>query len=293
MIALAEYNKNPYDIDARKITFGDLYELFISDKFLDESLTDNEKNSRKAYRMAFNHSESLHKEKFIDIKKAHMQDVIDKCTKGHSTKKKIKLLFGQMYKFAMENDWVEKDYSQFVTVPENTDKSSREPFTSEEIDKLWNSQHENAGMALIMIYTGLRPGELIRIENENINLTQRYMRGGIKTKAGINRIIPLNKKIAPLIERRMSDSKYLILNSKGQQMKDSTFRKNWWNPLMYELNMNHRPHDARHTFASLMDNADANKLSIKKIMGHASQDITDKVYTHKDIDELIKAVDLI
>ena len=42
-----------------------------------------------------------------------------------------------------------------------------------------------------------------------------------------------------------------------------------------------------------MNNAGANKVSIQRIMGHASKDITDKVYTHKDIAELKKAVDLI
>ena len=56
---------------------------------------------------------------------------------------------------------------------------------------------------------------------------------------------------------------------------------------------NHKPHDCRHTFASLMDAADANKLCIKRIMGHASPDITDSVYTHKTIDELIQAIDMI
>ena len=49
----------------------------------------------------------------------------------------------------------------------------------------------------------------------------------------------------------------------------------------------------RHTFASLMDTAGANKLCIKRIMGHASPDITDSVYTHKTIEQLIEAIDLI
>lgn len=66
-----------------------------------------------------------------------------------------------------------------------------------------------------------------------------------------------------------------------------------WKRLIEQLEMNHKPHDCRHTFATLMDNAGANKLSIKRIMGHASQDITDKVYTYKDIEELKKAIDLI
>ena len=55
----------------------------------------------------------------------------------------------------------------------------------------------------------------------------------------------------------------------------------------------HLPHDGRHTFASLMDTAGANKLAIKKIMGHASQDITDSVYTHKTEDELLKCIDML
>lgn len=44
----------------------------------------------------------------------------------------------------------------------------------------------------------------------------------------------------------------------------------------------------RHTFTTLMDNAGANKESIKRIMGHASQDITDKVYTPKTLLNLKK-----
>lgn len=62
---------------------------------------------------------------------------------------------------------------------------------------------------------------------------------------------------------------------------------------MEQLKMAHKPHDCRHTFASLMDSSGANKLCIKKIMGHASQDITAQVYPHKDIEELKEAVDLI
>ena len=58
--------------------------------------------------------------------------------------------------------------------------------------------------------------------------------------------------------------------------------------LWKKLEMKHRPHDARHTFASLMDSANANKLCIKRIIGHSSPDITDSVYTHKTLEELKK-----
>lgn len=57
-----------------------------------------------------------------------------------------------------------------------------------------------------------------------------------------------------------------------------------------EMNKEHKPHDTRHTFATMIDRTSANKLCIKRILGHASKDIADKVYIHKDIQELIEAV---
>ena len=60
-----------------------------------------------------------------------------------------------------------------------------------------------------------------------------------------------------------------------------------------EFKDKHLPHDCRHSFASLADNVGANKLCIKRIIGHASPDIIDSVYTHKTIEQLIETVDLI
>src|SRR5690625_7968734 len=84
------------------------------------------------------------------------------------------------------------------------------------------------------------------------------MTGRSKTTAGKNRIIPINKKIHPLIEKRMDENnKYLFVNTRGNKMTYNSFRKDRWVPLMDSLNMNHKAHDCRHTFATLMDNVGA------------------------------------
>ena len=122
------------------------------------------------------------------------------------------------------------------------------------------------------------------------------MIGGMKTEAGKNRVIPINKKIEPFIRRYYEKNKnntYLITNSFGRQMQYSNYRREKWDNIMEKLEMEHTPHECRHTFASKMDSVGANKLCIKRIMGHSSPDITDAVYTHKTINELIEAVDLI
>ena len=116
------------------------------------------------------------------------------------------------------------------------------------------------------------------------------MTGGIKTKAGKNRIIPISNKIMPFIRRRCSQNKQYLVEENEKPLTYAVYSKRWAK-LMEELNMQHLPHDGRHTFATMADELEVDKLAVKKIMGHAASDITDKVYTHKNISALVKAVD--
>lgn len=289
--ALADYNENPYSIEVSTVTFAEMYKKWSNERF--NKLSDS---SIKGHKTAYKILGPIHDLKFVEIKKSHMQNVIDTCGKKFDMLRKVKLLLNQLFNFAIENDIVNKNYATFVEIGEKEEETDRKPFTQKEIDLLWENlcRMEFIDTILIMIYSGLRPGELILIENKNLDIDRRTMKGGIKTKASKNRIIPINRKILPLIKNRMSsDNDFLIINDKGKQMSYYTYYDCHFKKIMEQLNMNHKPHDCRHTFATLMDNAEANKLCIKRIMGHASQDITDQVYTHKDIEELLKAVDLI
>ena len=53
----------------------------------------------------------------------------------------------------------------------------------------------------------------------------------------------------------------------------------------------HTPHECRHTCATMLDNAGANDTAIKRILGHASQGVTKRVYTHKSLHEDIVTQD--
>lgn len=296
LIALSEYNSSPYDITKETITFKEVYEKWSKEHFkkVRQSAIENYGNAYRKY------CKSLYKMRFKDIRLTHLQGVIDDCGMAHPTRAVIKTLFRVLFKFAMKNDIVDKDYSQYVDVGKREGVINRKPFTQEEIDKLfkYESEFEYADTILIMIYTGLRIGELLDIKIENVHLDKRYMIGGLKTETGKNRVIPINRKIEPFIRRyyeKNKDKKYLITNAFGRQMQYSNYRREKWDNIMEKMEFNdeHRPHDCRHTFATLMDNANANKLCIKRIMGHSSPDITDKVYTHKQIEDLIAAIDLI
>lgn len=291
MIALADYNKSPYDIDAENITFAELYEKWSAEKFSDISVS-----NVGGYKKSFADSAALHNMKMADIRFEHLDGIMADCDLNHPMRLRLRLLWRQLFGYAMERDIVQKDYSAFVKVGKNERTGSiHKPFTDAEIKILFDNLNLNdlVDTILIMVYTGLRVGELLDILSENVHLNERYMRGGLKTEAGIDRVIPLNKKIIPFVKRWLDKgTKYLIQPDKGKTTYYA-YKKLGWDIIMSRLGFDHLPHDCRHTFATKADEVGMNKLSIKMIMGHASQDITEKVYTHRRIQELVDAVDLL
>jgi integrase len=207
-----------------------------------------------------------------------------------------KFLFQKLYTHALENDIVEKDYSTFVKLTSTNEAKEKSPFTPAEIQVMWNKVNvlEHADIVVILLYTGMRIGELLDMKKEDVHSEERYMIGGNKTENGKNRVIPIHKKILPLIQARMekSNCEYVFTNSRGGQLKYHLFISKYWVELMDGFKTTHTPHDTRHTFVSRMDSLGVNRVTIQRIVGHANKDVTD-IYTHKNLDELLEAVDLL
>ena len=289
--ALVEFNNNPFEVNASKLKFSDVFDMWKEHKYNNIS-----KSAINGYNAAYEISKNLHNVKLVDIKTMHLQNIINNCGKGYATLRKIKSLYNQLFKYAMQNDIVTKDYSIYIDIGKKKEESKRKPFTQLEIQRLFELEKDiqYVDTILIMIFTGLRIGELLILKCEDIDLDNRTIVGGIKTEAGKNRVIPISKKILPLIKRRLSvGNEYFIVNSFGEKMNYDNYYKEKFIPIMEQLNMEHKPHDCRHTFATLMSNSNANSTAIKKIIGHSSYVTTEKIYTHKDIEELKKAIDLI
>ena len=92
MIALADYNKNPYDLNFDRMTFKELYEKW-SDKHFPEVSDSNV----KGYKASFKLCEGIQNMKLSDIKLDHLQRVVDESGKNTPTLKKLKILYGLMF----------------------------------------------------------------------------------------------------------------------------------------------------------------------------------------------------
>lgn len=237
----------------------------------------------------------LHDIPFVEIKAIQLQDLFNKLEISAASKAKVKNIINAMYKYALKYEIVDKDYSALIDLGKREKVIQRKVFTDEEISKLWKYKDLYwVDTILIMIYSGMRVGELLGLKNEHIDLENRIIVGaGIKTEAGKNRVIPINRKILPLIQKHMrADKTFLFATKTNRPVLYDNYRKSFMS-VMDKLEMTHTIHDCRHTFATLLNNADANPTAIKNIVGHTSFETTEKIYTHKNIEELKKAIDLI
>ena len=285
--ALAKYNENPYDLSGHNYTFAEVYKLW-SDQYF-QTISDSAKRNHAA---AYKSWSPLHDMVVKDIKLIHWQKAMNESGKSFNAKQRMKNLASLLCEYSIRHEIIEKDYSNYIDLGGQLKvENPHKPFTNKEIEKLWANVGTIAYIdtILILIYTGLRAGELLSIRKENVHLEEKYMIGGSKTNAGKNRIIPINEKILPFIQTRYQTSdKFLI-----EPVISYSIYANRFSSIMEQLGMNHRTHDGRHTFASLMDTAGANDKAIKTIMGHSGGDITIKVYIHKFLPELLENVNLI
>lgn len=305
MIALAKYNENPYDLNADKITFSEAWENWSKKDFLERSYS-----SRKQMEAAYKKCTPLYEMRMKEIKKKHMQDILDAHSDMSDTaQQNIKTVFRNIFRFCMENDLVNKDYSEYLTTKGKENESIHFPYTPEEIALLWDNLHTPiklrhskhdfrdeyvTDLVLILCYTGMRPGELAKLECAAVNLEGRYIVWGSKTDAGKNRVIPLHDDIFPLVEARVkTGNKYFVPYKIDKPPTPNQFRDHLFDPLMDLLQLKHLPHDGRHTFSTFAKRFKMDELSRKLVMGHKIKDITDGVYTHKTPEELLEEVNKI
>ncbi len=298
---LAELNNGNVVAEHKKFsespTFAEMYNMWKKyKKGLKKQITNS---TWRNYDIAFNHLAALHHRKFISIRTSDIQDVLNSYNhKSASTISNMRSVLKQMYTFARMNNYVDTDLTQFLKYEwTDSDTEMHSPYTAEEIELLWNKLYDinNVDIILIYIYTGMRPTELLNILNENVHIEEQYMIGGMKTEAGKDRTIPIADKILPLVKNRYDpNKKYLINNRYGNHYSYGSYVSANFNTVMNRTGLQHIPHDSRHTFATLMNNAGANEICTKLILGHSLRnDVTKGVYTHKSLDDLLLEVNKI
>lgn len=149
MKALADYNEKPFDLNTRDVTFEEVFERWQKVKYKEQDMP-------AEYVSAYKKLMPLYKMKFADIRKRHIQGIMDSLSVGRSSKNHVKSLCTMIYKYAIDQELVTTNFASLVELPKPKQSQIHRPFTQKELQILWQNTNDIAvQIALIFCYTDL------------------------------------------------------------------------------------------------------------------------------------------
>lgn len=243
-------------------------------------------SKQTAYRIAYNKIPKLIKERPIgDITIENLQAAIDGLT--FYPARDMKSLLSHLYKRACAQGEVPANLAQYIELPvlQETEQTA---FNESEINALWNAYiggDKFVGYILLMIYSGMMPGELLQCKREWIDFDKQVIIGaGLKTKKRKSTPIVLADCIVPVLEDICGETKIIHINA-------DRFYTEYHAALDRAGVRQLRPYSCRHTTATAL----ATKIPpaiLKEVMRHTKFSTTQK-YIHPVFEETLDAVNKI
>lgn len=279
--------KEAHTSSSLAVTWSDIYEQWSARKYPKAG-----KNSIATYKASWKRLSVLSGKPMTMVTVDDLQRIIDQDEQDSLSQSSIEkdlVLMRALFKYAMERDIVSKDCSVFVELPTVGPKYAKGAFTEDQIadlSSLASSGFPWADTVLMLCYTGFRISEFLTLAAEDYHEENdiAYLRGGSKTEAGRNRIVPIHPKIKPyLLNRLKQNGDRIICHEDGRKIRPEYYRGSCFAPIVKQLGApSATPHWCRHTAASRMKSAHLDDLAIRRILGHSDKSITDH-YTHVDV----------
>ena len=175
------------------------------------------------------------------------------------------------------------------------------PFNKDEIINILNSATGNLYyFIVIMLYTGMRPGEIISLTWNDIDFDKKRIAvdkttvngkvGNVKTQSSVRYvdIIPILEYELKNLYKDSPNNEYLLLSSHNKPFYSHDIIAKRFKELLLNISIKERKlYNLRHTFASTMITQGQNILWVSRMLGHKDVSITLKVYARfiKENDE--------
>lgn len=265
------------------LTLSGYWEFYEAKK-----LPELSRDKQTAYRIAWRRWAALATRKLEDLKIETLQAAMDEAATTYYTARDMKNLMSHFYKHGLANQTVSVNLAQYLQLPP-ANASEQTPFNAEELDKLWQdfaAGNTFTGYILLMIYTGMMPGELLQAKKEHIDWDGKQIRGaGLKTATRKAAPIVLADVILPVL-------RVLVDTSHGEKLihinKDN-FYKEYYATLERIGTRRLPPYSCRHTTGTDLAKAAVPAFTIQKIMRHAKITTTQH-YTHMDATDALSGV---
>lgn len=273
--------------EARKVpTLLDLYLVYEKNDLPKLSAT-----KQTAYKKARERLEPIIGRKIDSLTTADLQNVINSQASSHYTARDMKTILSKLYQRACADQFVSSNLAQFITLPELEEKEP-EPFTAEEVKKMWTAFADGdtfAGYMLLMIYSGMMPGELLACKKSMIDFDRCEIYGcGKKTKLRKTSTIVFAESVKPVLQSLcgVDDSDKLYNHN------EKTFYTHYKSAIERMGIRDLPPYSCRHTTGTEAARQNLNAAIIQKIMRHAKI-TTSQRYIHLGTDEAHSGINAI
>lgn len=285
--------------------FKDVAEEWAEEHF--ESLSPTSLNN---YRPAYARALNWFKDKYIkQIKPNEINSFIIKFAKHGYAQKTVStqlLILNLIFSKTVVDGDREYNPCQYITIPKNLKKETREMPSDDDIEKVKSSVNCTFGLfAYFLLYTGCRRGEALALQYKDIDRKNKLIHINKslyhvsnnpaiktpKTKAGIRDIILLDVLVPHLPKGKKDD--YIFANNQGGLMSETQFRY-LWRDYCVESGINITPHQLRHAYASkILFEAGINVKDAQELLGHANISTTQDIYTHISKERKTQTADIL
>lgn len=301
------------DILSQQDTFGAWRKLWWTVK-----QTQIGSGTQTMYRAAQKHMGALDGMGISKIKTADIDVLLISAAEeglSHRSLSILRMTIGQIFDYAIDNRVVDYNPADRAKVPAGSGKQVRRALTDEEQTMIRSLPHRAQTAAMIMMYAGLRRGELLALTWDDIDLdastitvnkTLEFVSGkpqiknSPKTEAG-NRVVTIPEILAEYLRNVPHKAPIVCPNASGKYMSTTAWSR-LWQSYIVDLNVTygaaagmskHNPHGIpisidftahclRHTYATLLYKAGVDVLTAQYLLGHADVQTTLGIYTHLD-----------
>lgn len=270
-------------VSDNSITFSELWERFGSD------LSELSGSKQTAYRIAWRKvSGALGHRVISEVSSLELQDAAS-VAETYYPRRDIKSLLSHLYKLALRDDLVDKNRAVYIKLP-TLETAEREVLTDDEISSLWADYRANGELVtaavLLMLYTGMRPAEVLGAQIDNVFLDEQYLLGGVKTEKGRRRRIIIPSKIMPLVRRLVETSP----DGRLVPLYKTDFY-DAWQEKRAELGIREDivPYCCRHTYVTRLTALNVSPAMLQELVGHEDYETT-LAYTHLSVGERLAVV---
>ncbi|MGR3287145.1 site-specific integrase [Bacillus sonorensis] len=261
--------------------------------------------------------EKFGKMKIKSITKAYCQKVINQIAEDIDSVQDIKIQANLVFKYALRMDYITKNPMEYVVIPKNekeflsSEEDTRNYWEKDEI-KLFLEKvreqlpHQDYVMFYILIFTGMRKGELLALEWKDVDLIERtinikqtlFFKDGKEIfqttkKYHSKRVVSIDDHTAQILKKWRTQQKELLLSNGITSEAKYVLIRDDMRPLrlaypndvlnrMIAKNKLHRitVHGLRHSHASVLFEAGASLKEVQARLGHKEIQTTMNIYTH-------------